>query len=115
MSAPTDSLFVSDFAAAEVSSALSRLTRMKFLTLTAAAAFLQDFDAWRAGVTSAADVISTDFKLADTFVRRFDLGLRAPDALHVAVCRRANHRLVTLDTRLAAAATTLGVAVDRPA
>ena len=115
MSAPSDSLFVSHFAAAEVSSALSRLLRMKWLTLTAAETFLRDFDAWRADVALAADIHATDFRLADTFVRRFDLGLRAPDALHVAVCRRADHTLVTLDRRLANAAEALGVAVDCPA
>ena len=42
----------------------------------------------------------------------FDLGLRAPDALHAAICRRTGDRMVTLDRRLAAAAATLGVAVE---
>jgi predicted nucleic acid-binding protein len=35
--------------------------------------------------------------------------LRAPDALHAAVCRRASLILVTLDRRLATAAEMLGV------
>jgi predicted nucleic acid-binding protein len=43
------------------------------------------------------------------YVRRFELMLRAPDALHAAACKRAGHRLVTLDKRLAAAAKDLGV------
>lgn len=48
-------------------------------------------------------------RLATVFVRRFDLKLRAPDALHAAACRRDDHLLVTLDKRLAAAALELGV------
>ena len=46
------------------------------------------------------------------YVRRFDLALRAPDALHLAVARRLDATLVTLDRRLTAAARELGIAVD---
>jgi predicted nucleic acid-binding protein len=48
------------------------------------------------------------------FVRNFALGLRAPDALHAAVCRRADLTLVTLDRRLASAAEALDVRVVVP-
>ena len=48
------------------------------------------------------------------YVRRFDLKLRAPDALHAAICRRLGMRLVTLDRRLAAAARALGIDVLVP-
>src|ERR1700704_6338623 len=93
-----DDLTVSDFAAAEVAWALSRLIQMDRLTLTEAKERLADFDAWRAGETE------NDCRLANSFVRRFELKLRAPDALHAAICRRLDLRLVTLDRRLAAAA-----------
>ncbi len=46
------------------------------------------------------------------YVRRFDLALRAPDALHLAIARRLDATLVTLDRRRAAAAGELGIAVD---
>jgi uncharacterized protein len=52
--------------------------------------------------------------LANIFVHRFDLMLRAPDALHAAVCQRLGLTLVTLDQPLARAATALGVAVVNP-
>ncbi len=55
--------------------------------------------------------MASDARLAHVFVRRFDLMLRAPDALHAALCRRADLRLVTLNKRLANAAETLGVRV----
>jgi hypothetical protein len=55
-----------------------------------------------------------DCRLANIFVRRFDLRLRVPDALHAAICRRLGMRLVTLDRRLAAAARTLEIDVLVP-
>jgi hypothetical protein len=47
-------------------------------------------------------------------VRRFDLLLRAPDALHAAICRRLDLTLVTLDQRLAKAAREVGIEVNVP-
>ncbi|TCS15526.1 type II toxin-antitoxin system VapC family toxin [Caulobacter sp. BK020] len=104
-----DDLIVSEFAAAEVASALSRLVRTGLLDHEDASRRLADFDAWRAAATRDLDLQASDVRLANVFVRRFDLMMRAPDALHVAVCRREDHLLVTLDKRLAAAALELGV------
>jgi predicted nucleic acid-binding protein len=109
-----EDLVISDFGAAEVASALSRLVRMGELTATEAAQRLADFDAWRAGETDNAEMDAHDCRLANTYVRRFDLKLRAPDALHAAICRRLGLQLATLDRRLAAAARELGIAVAVP-
>lgn len=106
-----EALVISDFATAEVASALSRLVRTGALTADDAAARLADFDAWRAAGSEGVDLQASDARLANVFVRRFDLMLRAPDALHAAICRRADFLLVTLDRRLAAAADELGVRV----
>jgi uncharacterized protein len=57
---------VSDFAAAEVAVALSRLVRMGRLTRTEAAERLADFDAWSTGETDFADIDSHDCRLANT-------------------------------------------------
>jgi predicted nucleic acid-binding protein len=100
---------VSDFAAAEVTSGLSRLVRMRLLEAAAAVARLDDFDAWRATATSPVDVHAVDVRLGYIYVRRFDLMLRAPDALHLAIARRLDATLVTLDRRLATAAKELGI------
>jgi predicted nucleic acid-binding protein len=108
----TAPLVVSDFAAAEVASALARLTRLALLARDAAHRHLADFDLWRAGFTQTIDVQTPDARLANLIVRRFELGLRAPDALHLAVCRRAGATLVTLDRRLAAAARMLDLPVS---
>jgi predicted nucleic acid-binding protein len=109
-----DELVVSEFAAAEVASALSRLVRMQLLTATEALERLADFDQWRAGAADPADLEPHDCQLAGAYVRRFDLKLRAPDALHAAICRRLELQLITLDRRLAAAARELGIAVAVP-
>jgi uncharacterized protein len=105
---------VSDFAAPEVASALSRLVRMGIPAADDASARLADFDVWRASMSSPVDVQASDVRLAYAYVRRFDLALRAPDALYLAIARRLNVSLVTLDQRLAAAARVPGVAVERP-
>ncbi len=107
--ARANDLIVSDFAAAEVASALSRLVRMDRLTTTEAAYRLANFDDWRAGATEPADMDAHDCRLANSYVRRFELKLRAPDALHAAICRRLDLRLVTLDRQVAAAARELGI------
>ncbi len=110
----TDELVISDFAAAEVASALSRLVRMRVLAEADAQMSLGDFEIWRAANSATADVHAADGRLAYAYVRRFDLTLRAPDALHLAIARRLEASLVTLDRRLASAARELGVAVVVP-
>jgi predicted nucleic acid-binding protein len=105
-------LLISDFAAAEVASALSRLVRMGRLIEADALRRLADFDAWRAAMSTTVDTHAADMRLANIYVRRFDLMLRAPDALHIAMARRLDASLTTLDRRLAAAARDLGVGVE---
>jgi len=105
-------LLISDFAAAEVASALSCLVRMALRTEADASARLADFDAWRAAMSLPVDIGASDARLAYIYVRRFDLGLRAPDALHLAIARRLDATLVTLDRRLVTAGPELGVAVE---
>jgi uncharacterized protein len=111
----SDDRLVSEFAVAEVGSALSRLVRMGRIDPTDAADRLVDFDEWRAGMTDTVDLGAQDCRLANTYVRRFGLMLRAPDALHIAICRRLDLMLVTLDRRMATAARELGLYVSIPA
>jgi len=106
-----DALVVSDFASAEVGSALSRLVRTGRLSSVTAQRHLADFDNWRAGSADIAEMEASDCRLAGNFVRRFELKLRAPDALHAAICHRLGFQLVTLDRRLAEAARELGIDV----
>ena len=114
MSTAQEKPWVSDFAAAEVASALSRLVRIGRLQAADGTACLFDFDVWRGAMTLSAEIHAVDVRLADAYVRRFDLGLRTPDALHLAIARRLDATLVTLDRRLATAGRELGIAVEVP-
>ncbi len=111
ITAASEPLVVSEFAATEVASAVSRLVRTGLIDPEDAVLRLSDFDAWRTCAALEMDFQASDVRLAQVYVRRFDLMLRAPDALHAAACRRAGHKLVTLDKRLAFAAEALGVEV----
>ena len=77
IAAATSVLWVSEFAAAEVASAVSRLVRMRLLDETRADQRLSAFDAWRAADARLADVEGSDVRFAGVIVRRFDLMLRA--------------------------------------
>ncbi len=107
-------LTVSEFAAAEVASGLSRRARTGAITPHAARDHLSDFDAWRATATLDIAIHEADVRLASIFVRRFELGLRTPDALHAAICQRAGLALITLDLLLAEAGRSLGLEVHVP-
>lgn len=107
-------LLVSDLAAAEVASAVSRLVRTNRMARDDAVDRLADFDAWRAGMTLLCDVRAADMRLAGAYVRRFELMLRAPDALHAAICCRLDLTLLTLDRKLATAGRELGLTVRVP-
>lgn len=104
-------LEVSGLAVVEVSSAVSRLFRMGALSENQANERLGEFDIWLARDANLVQHNETDTHTADGFVRRFALKLRAPDALHLAICQRREARLVTFDRRLAAAAEALDIAV----
>ncbi len=52
------------------------------------------------------------FQIARDFIRRFDLPLKAPDALHLAICSIEELRLFTLDQQLARNAEALGIEVE---
>jgi predicted nucleic acid-binding protein len=56
-----------------------------------------------------APVSRTDFTAAARFADRYELGLRAADALHLAVSAGLGTTLCTLDRRLADAGPALGV------
>jgi len=106
---------VSDFGVAEVSSAISRLLRMKRRTLSEAQALLEHLDDWVREAGEPASLDALDVRETTLLVRCFDLKLRAPDAFHLAICRRLDARLVTLDNNLARAANAVDVACINPA
>ena len=109
-----DNLVLSDFGVAEFSSAIARLVRTEKLTADEGRAALDTFDVWVAHTTDQHRVGSVDIAAATTFLRRLDLALRTPDAIHIAIAERLGATLVTFDRRMAANAEALGIAVATP-
>lgn len=110
-----DGLIVSDLARAEASAALARQARTGAISASAVEDAFGRLDAWAARFTDFVEVAPSDLALATQWVRRLDLTLRAPDAIHVAAARRLGAMLATLDKGQAAAAVTLGIACFNPA
>lgn len=104
-------VLVSDFAAAELASAVARRVRMAELTAGEAQATFSNFDAWTARVAQPIETRAADVKAAEAFLRRLDLTLRTPDALNIAIAQRMDATLVTFDEKMAASATMLGTSV----
>ena len=105
-------LIVSDFAVTELSSAVARRVRMGEITAGDAATLFGNVDAWVGRGAVMERLEPTDLAYATLLVRRLELGLRAPDAVHLAIVTRLNATLVTLDAKLAGAAAALGMAVE---
>lgn len=64
------------------------------------------------GLYSPLHLKSDVYHLARTYITRFDLPLKAPDALHLAAAALEELTLVTADHQLARNAETLGIVVE---
>lgn len=105
---------VSDFATGEVASAVGRLVRSRSVTSLVGEEALVRFDNWREARASTVEVVPSDVGRATRFLHRFDLGLRLPDAIHLAICRRLGLTLVSFDRRLLNAASALVIPTEVP-
>jgi hypothetical protein len=103
-------LVLSDWTVVEVSGVIVRQARTGAISNEEARESLTAFDHWRAGVAGA-ETTAEDMQASIELVRRSDLALRGPDALHIAIARRLAATLVTFDSRMAAAASRLGLEV----
>jgi predicted nucleic acid-binding protein len=104
-------LRVSDFASAELASALSRKVRTRERTEPQVRDALVAFDTWTARRGPRLETLSSDIVLADSFLRRLDLALRTPDAVNLAIAKRFDLALATFDVRMAATARAVGLEV----
>jgi uncharacterized protein len=102
-------LAISEWTITEFSSALSTKLRIGSVDLKTRAAALRALDVMIEGSLAVYSVGREHFRLAARFADKHDLGLRAPDALHLAVAANKAATLVTLDKRIATAGKTLGV------
>jgi len=101
-------LIVSDFAAAEFASVIAAYVRIGSISASAARTAFDDFDSWAAG-TQRERVSSEDIAAAGSLLRRLDINLRAPDAIHLAASQRLRAELATFDKALVSAARVLKI------
>lgn len=106
---------VSTLCLAECSAAISGLVRMGRRSEAEVTTLLQRLDDWIDIFGDREAILDTDIDDACLLVRRLDLKLRTPDAIHIAAARRLNARLITLDNPMAQAAGLLNLDCINPA
>ena len=108
-----DDLIMSDFSTAEFSSVIARRVRTRALRTEEARAAFSNFDTWSARRVTLVRLESFDILDATALMRRLDLPIRTPDALHIAMVQRIGCRLLTFDRSMAGVARTLGIELVR--
>ncbi len=103
---------ISSLVITEFSSALSIKLRTSHITLAERVDILAAFARFATPNFHVLDVEPRQFRTAAVFADHYELGLRAADALHLAICADHGVRLCTLDRRLADAGPALGVATQ---
>ncbi len=104
-----DSLSISAWVVTEFSAALSVKLRTKEFESSHRADALAVFAQLCDESFAVLGVSALDFRTAARFADQYALGLRAGDALHLAVCAEHGTTLCTLDRRLSEAGPALGV------
>ena len=106
---PSEDLAISDWVTTEFSSALSIKLRTGQLDKAHRADALAMFTRLSADSFTVLAISPAQYRTAARFADQYTLGLRAGDALHLAVCADHGATLCTLDKRLSEAGPTLGV------
>ena len=109
-----DELAISEWVATEFSAALSIKLRNGQIGPDERAAALAAFVRLSSESLSALSVSAAQFRAAARFADQHKLGLRAGDALHLAIAADHGATIATLDQRLAEAALALGVSALSP-
>lgn len=103
---------ISEWVAAEFSAALSIKMRSGDIKPDKRTEALARFTRYSANSFLMLPFNSSYFRIAARFADQFPLGLRAGDALHLAIAAGSGVTLVTLDRRMAEAAAALGISAD---
>ena len=102
---------MTDFASTEFAAVIAREVRMRLMTPEEGRAAFEALDAWIAQAVQAVALTTADVVDAITWLRRLDLNLRAPDALHLATASRLSLPILTFDAGMATAAHALNLAL----
>ena len=106
---PPAELAISDWVVTEFSAALSIKLRTKQLDANDRAVALAKFAALCSESVDILPISGLQFRAAARFADQHALGLRAGDALHLAICADHGATICTLDRRLSEAGPVLGV------
>lgn len=101
---------ISDLVEVEVLSALSLRVRIGDLQRTDAERIARMLERHlEGGLYTRRHLHTAHYRLARDFIARFDLPLKAPDALHLALCAAEGLSIITADEQLARNAQALGL------
>ncbi|SFV03276.1 Predicted nucleic acid-binding protein, contains PIN domain [Methylobacterium sp. 174MFSha1.1] len=114
ISSPDVTPVVSDLVVLEFSATISRLVRERTLSDSLGHDAVGEFETWRKTLGRPLTITRQTFAIARTIVEDAALGVRGPDALHLALLQVTGLPFATFDARLGRAAATLGLATLEP-
>jgi uncharacterized protein len=111
---PQGELSTSHWARVEFCSGIARDVRMKAMTTGEAAVAITDFESKISPGFSLLPITGHDCELARDYLQHYETGLRAGDALHLAIARNNNAQAIySLDDKMIRAGKLLGLPVSR--
>jgi len=112
--APQTQLWTSQWTRVEFCSGIARDVRMKVITPTDARVAIADFESKISPAFALFSIAAPDCELARDFLRHYETGLRAGDALHLAIAKNNNAQAIySLDDKMIRAGKMLGLPVSR--